>query len=102
MPTPTDAELDEWAATLRVSDRYRVLTRFVPPRSYATPDGSPTKTALAVDVETTGLDPAADAIIQFCATPFAYCPTTGRIFEVGVALTYLEDPGRPIRPRSSN
>jgi DNA polymerase III subunit epsilon len=24
--------------------------------------------------------------------------TTGRIFEVGVALTYLEDPGRPIPP----
>lgn len=96
MPTPTDAELDEWAAALRGSDRYRVLTRFVPPRSYAAPDGSPTRTALAVDVETTGLDPAADAIIQLCAIPFAYCPTTGRIFEVGAALTYLEDPGRPI------
>ncbi|HEU4648253.1 MAG TPA: 3'-5' exonuclease [Gemmatimonadales bacterium] len=89
-------ELERYVTRLRDSNRYRVLQRFDPPTRYTPDDGSPTATALAVDVETTGLDPAEDAIIQFCAIPFEYCRVTGRIFGVGRAATYLEDPGRQI------
>src|SRR4051794_5227618 len=98
MTAPTDTELEHWATALRTSGRYQVLERFEPPARYTPDDGSHTKTALALDVETTGLDYQSDAIIQFSAVPFAYCPTTGRIFALGTPLTYFEDPGRPIPP----
>jgi DNA polymerase-3 subunit epsilon len=52
--------------------------------------------AVALDVETTGLDPRADAIIQLAVVAFEYSAETGRIFAVSEPLTSFEDPGRPI------
>jgi DNA polymerase-3 subunit epsilon len=96
MPTPEQDDLERLAATLRDSGRYRVLERFRPPPGYVEDDGCAKNLALAIDVETTGLDPQRDAIIQLCAIPFQYCPQTGRIFGLEPPTTFYEDPGRVI------
>lgn len=93
-----DSDLSALAARLDASPDYHVLRRFDPPRRYAEPDGETVRTALSLDVETTGMSPRADAVIQLSIVPFTYAPETGRIFEVGDALTWFEDPGRPIPP----
>lgn len=90
------SELDPRAAALEASGEYKVLRRLPPVRQYHSPDGTPTLTALAVDVETTGLDPLRDAIIQFGGIPFEYAPQSGRIYAVGEPVVFFEDPGRPI------
>jgi DNA polymerase-3 subunit epsilon len=84
---------------LRATGRYRVLERLEPRPHYHTPDGTDTRWALFVDVETTGLDAATDAIIELAALPFEFDPKSGRIFRVDPALAWLEDPQRPIPSR---
>lgn len=79
-------------AALIHSGRYRVLQRLEPRPYYHPPDGTDTRRALYVDVETTGLGDA-DPIIQLAAVPFAYGPACGRIFEVGACEVWYEDPG---------
>jgi DNA polymerase-3 subunit epsilon len=81
--------------TLEASGDYRVLRRFQPARSYGTAMGE-VRRALAVDVETTGLDPATEQIIEFAAVRFGYCSLTGTVVEVEPPQNWLEDPGRPI------
>jgi DNA polymerase-3 subunit epsilon len=83
-------------AELEATGDYRVLRKFYPRSQYAPADGSPARHALAIDVETTGLDTAKDRIIEFAAVPFTYSADTGRIFEVAAPIVYLEDPGRAI------
>lgn len=84
------------ARILEATGNYRVLRRYLPIPAYHPPDGARLVTALALDVETTGLNPASDAIIQLALVPFEFAPETGRIYAVHPALTFLEDPGRPI------
>jgi DNA polymerase III subunit epsilon len=88
--------LESLAKRLEASPDYRVLRRFVPPTRYHESDGSSTATALVVDVETTGFDPARDRIIEFCGVPFEFEKESGRILTAGPAVSFLEDPGRPI------
>lgn len=90
------ADFESLVRKLEVTGDYRVLRRFVPPQRYHEGDGSPTASALVVDVETTGLDPARERIIEFCGVPFEYERESGRILAVGPAESFLEDPGRPI------
>src|SRR5512134_1130235 len=94
-----DDDLERMASALEQSGQYEVLRQFKPLQQYSAPDGSERSTAVAVDVETTGLDCRRDQIIQFCGVPFQYSPVTGQIYEVGSPLTYLEDPGVPITPQ---
>jgi len=89
-------KLEAMARRLESSDDYRVLRRFVPPGRYHEGDGSETARALVVDVETTGLDSVSDRIIEFCGVPLEFEKESGRILGVGEAVTFLEDPGRPI------
>lgn len=95
MTTPDYSAL---AAALEATGRYRVLRRLEPRTRWHEPDGSDLRTAVVVDVETTGLDPVRDAVIQFCGISFTYDPATGRIFAVAPPLTGYDDPGRPIPP----
>lgn len=61
------------------------------------PDGSPTRLGLFVDVETTGLDPVRDEIIEQAMVPFVY-GLDGRIFDIGEPFHELRQPAGPIPP----
>lgn len=89
-------KLDALATQLDKSPDFRVLRRFVPPSRYHEGDGSATAKGVVVDVETTGLDTARDRIIEFCGVPFEFEKESGKILAVAEAVTFLEDPGRPI------
>ena len=52
---------------------------------------------LFVDTETTGLDHAKDAVVEFGAVPFSY-GDTGAIHSIGRPFHAYNDPGRPIPP----
>ena len=77
------------------SGRYQIVERLAPRTHYHLPDGTETRQALFVDVETTGLGDD-DPIIQLAAVPFEFGRMCGRIFAVGACETWLEDPGVPI------
>lgn len=86
------------AAALAGHPDFIVLRRLPRVDHYATGGEEPLRRALFVDVETTGLEPRTDAIIQFCGVPFDYAPSSGRIHRLYPAITCYEDPGRPIPP----
>jgi DNA polymerase III subunit epsilon len=90
-------ELEAMAATLNASGQYRVLRRLEPRRVIERPDGSETRIGLFLDVETTGLDPAKDEVIELAMVPFTYA-LDGRIFEVHDAFQKFRQPDKPIPP----
>ena len=91
-------DLPNLAQRLRDSDEYRVYERFHPRRDWPTNPPADTRRAVLIDVETTGLDPDRDVIIQLAICPFEYTPD-GVIVRADPCQTWLEDPGRPISPK---
>lgn len=92
----SEADLERMATLLAETGRYQVLRRLERCPCYNQPDAAPKKWALYVDVETTGLDPDRDAIIEFAGVLFEYCPASGKIYRVEEAMVFYEDPQRPI------
>jgi len=60
-------------------------------------DNMPTRTGVVVDIETTGLDPARDVIIELAMRRFRF-DAAGRIVAVGATRVWREDPRRPLDP----
>ena len=89
------AGLNEMAATLQASGEYRILRRLQPRDAYHKPDGSRLHRGVYIDVETTGLDPSTDEIIEIAVLPFDFS-SDGRIFAVHESFESFRDPGRPI------
>ncbi len=58
-------------------------------------DGGCSKKGLFVDVETSGLDPRVDRIIELAMMPFEYT-LGGEVLAVGSPFRQLEDPGIPL------
>lgn len=83
------------AKALEETGQFRVLRRLEPGRALVPADGAPTRTGLFVDVETTGLDPARDEIIELAMAPFTY-GLDGRIFSIGEPFQGLREPSKPI------
>ena len=88
------AHLEAMAETLEATGRYRVLRKLEPRVAQASLAG-PVRTGLFVDVETTGLDPARDEIIELAMTPFLY-DLSGQVLKVGAPFEGLREPGTAI------
>ena len=93
-----DIELEAMAATLEATGRYRVLRRLERRRFIEHPNGSETRLGLFLDVETTGLDPINDEIIELAMVPFTY-GLDGRIFEVRDAFQKVRQPNKVVPPK---
>ena len=92
-----DIELEAMAATLEATGRYRVLRRLEPRRFIEHPNGSETRLGLFLDVETTGLDPINDEVIELAMVPFTY-GVDGRVFEVREAFQKMRQPKKAVPP----
>ena len=91
-------DLEALAQLLEASGDYRVLRRLSPRPPAAAASGAATRMGLFVDVETTGLDPARDEIIELAMAPFVY-DLDGEVLEVGEAFSALREPSNPITPQ---
>lgn len=89
--------LADLADLLSASDDYRVQRRLMPRSTVTRPDGTPTKTAILIDVETTGLDLQNDEIIELAMIAFTYS-LDGRVFEIGETFQRFQEPSAPISP----
>ena len=93
---------EDAAARLEIDDNFRVL-RAVPkpfstmPQNGAPPDG---RCIVIVDLETSGLDPERDAIIEL-ALMMVFVDDDGHVFGHFGPLSWLEDPGVPLEPEIS-
>lgn len=88
------------ARALEASGRYRVLRRLDAPRLAQGAGVGQLRQGIVLDLETTGLDPAKDEIIEFGMVPFTY-DAGGRIVAVGEPFSRLRQPSRPIPPEVS-
>lgn len=89
--------LETLAQTLEATGDYRVIRRLKPRPRTVPPPGTPLRLGLVVDVETTGLDPQRDEIIELAMTPFNY-GLDGTVFSVGDSFQGLRQPSEPIAP----
>jgi DNA polymerase III subunit epsilon len=81
------------AALLDGTPTYRVLRAVEPPTRLAgTPPGA--RVGVYLDLETTGLDPSVDAVIQLGMVRFAY--RDDEVLGMLDEIEAFEDPGRPI------
>ncbi len=93
MSNPPDYEA--MAKALEATGDYRILRRLPKQPAFAQFDGSETRQAVVLDLETTGLDPDTDEIIEIGMVPFTYA-LDGRLFAVGEAFSGLRQPSQPI------
>ncbi len=93
----TSDPLETLAQTLEATGDYRVIRRLKPRPHIIPPPGTPLRLGLMVDVETTGLDPQRDEIIELAMTPFNY-GLDGTVFSVGDSFQGLRQPSEPIAP----
>jgi DNA polymerase-3 subunit epsilon len=90
-------QLEAMAAQLAASGHFRVLRRIAPRPTVMPPAGTPTRLGLLLDLETTGLDPIQDEIIEMAMLPFTY-GLDGTVYAVGEPFSRLRQPSQPIPP----
>jgi DNA polymerase-3 subunit epsilon len=93
----TAMTLAAMAESLAKSGDYRILRRLVPRSEFAQPDGQTLKSGILLDVETTGLDPVRDEIIELAMVKFDY-RADGTIVRVSDVFTSFQEPSKPIPP----
>lgn len=91
------ANLDLYASELEASGDYRILRRLRRTTAPHLPDGVLKRRAVIVDVETTGLNPETDQIIELAMLAFDYS-LDGTLISASESFDQLRDPGCPISP----
>ncbi|MBS1032851.1 3'-5' exonuclease [Gluconobacter cerinus] len=92
---PSDRALEALADRLEASEDYRVLRRLRPSVLGHKPEGRGLRTGLFVDLETTGLDPRQDEIIEIGMIPFIY-RIDGLLLGTQPAFSRLREPSIPV------
>ena len=87
--------LEAMASKLQVSGNYRVLRRVGRRETFNTPDGTLPKVGVVLDVETTGLNPLCDEIVELGMVKFEFA-SDGRIFRVLGTFESFREPSVPI------
>ena len=84
-------------------NQWKLLRRLRLPEKFNDPQKGPTKQAIIIDVETTGLSIENDDVIQLAMLPFDYEVESGRILTVHKALAFeaLREPAVPISEEAS-
>ncbi|WP_255469740.1 3'-5' exonuclease [Paracoccus sp. FO-3] len=95
MDQPDAVALEAAAALLEASQDYQVLRRLQPRAPVSGIPEQDIRLGLFVDVETTGLDPSKDEIIELAMVPFRYS-LDGIIVDVGEPFDRLREPSAPI------
>jgi DNA polymerase-3 subunit epsilon len=88
-------DLEAMARTLEASGRFRVLRRLDAVTHLHDGDPATCRLGMMLDLETTGVDPRRDEIIEFAIVPFHY-DGEGRLVAVGEAFSRLRQPKNPI------
>jgi DNA polymerase-3 subunit epsilon len=90
------ADLESLVARLEQSGDYRILRRVPVVTRYADDDpGAVKRLGLIVDIETTGLDPAGDRIIELACLAFHFS-AEDVLYDVLPGYAGFEDPGQPL------
>jgi DNA polymerase-3 subunit epsilon len=92
-----EPNLSAMAEALSKSSDYRVLRRLVPRTPYTPSDIQNVRTGVILDVETTGLDPAKDEVIELGMVKFDYL-TDGTVVGISSVFSAFNEPSIPIPP----
>ena len=90
-----NTSLAAMAEELSRSTDYRVLQRLVPQTTFAPSVSESTKTGILLDMETTGLDPRKEEVIELGMVKFDYLPD-GRVVGVRDVFSSFNEPSVPI------